>query len=63
MYNIYLYRTGIQHILLPTYIELGHRWAQAANPLISEANIFISGLAVPLTFKNVNGLVIEANFF
>ena len=40
-----------------------HRWAQIANPLINVANIFISGLAVPLTFKNVNGLVIEANFF
>ena len=40
-----------------------HRWAQTTNPLISEANIFASGLAVPLTFKNVNGLVIEANFF
>ena len=40
-----------------------HRWAQIANPLISEANIFTSGLAVQLTFKNVSGLVIEANFF
>ena len=40
-----------------------HRWAPIANPLISEASIFICGLAVPLTFKNVNGLIIEANFF
>ena len=40
-----------------------HRWAQIANPLISEANFFTSGLAVQLTFKNVSGLVIEANFF
>ena len=31
--------------------------------LISEANFFTSGLAVQLTFKNVSGLVIEANFF
>ena len=40
-----------------------HRWAQIAIPLISEANFFLSGLAVQLTFKNVSGLVIEANFF
>ena len=40
-----------------------HRWAQIANPLISEANFFTSGLAVQLTFGNVSGLVIEANFF
>ena len=40
-----------------------HRWAQIANPLISEANFFTSGLAVELMFKNVGGLVIEANFF
>ena len=35
----------------------------SAIPVISEANIFINRLAVPLTFKNVNGLVIEAKFF
>ena len=40
-----------------------HRWAQIANPLISEAKFFASGLAVQLTFKNVCGLFIEANFF
>ena len=40
-----------------------HRWAQIANPLISETNFFTSGLAVQLTFKNVSGPVIEANFF
>ena len=40
-----------------------HRWAQIAIPLISEANFFTSGIAVQLTFKNVSGLVIEANFF
>ena len=40
-----------------------HRWAQIANPLICKANFFTSGLAVQLTFKNVSGLVIEANFF
>ena len=40
-----------------------HRWAQIANPLISEANFFTSGLAVQLMFKNVSGLVIEASFF
>ena len=40
-----------------------HRWAQIANLLISEANFFTSGLAVQLTFENVSGLVIEANFF
>ena len=40
-----------------------HRWAQIANPLISEAKIFISRLAVPLAFKHVNRLVIEANLF
>ena len=40
-----------------------HRWAQIANPLISEANFFTRGLAVQLMFKNVSGLVIEANFF
>ena len=34
-----------------------------ANPLISETKTFISGLAVPLTFKNYNGLVIEAISF
>jgi len=32
-------------------------------PLISEANFFVSALAVPLTSRNVNGLVIEAKFF
>ena len=42
---------------------IGYRRTQIANPLISEANIFISGLPIPLTLKNVNGLVIEANFF
>ena len=39
------------------------RWAQIANPLISEANFFTSGFAAQLTFKNVSGLVIEATFF
>ena len=29
----------------------------SANPLISEANIFVSGLAVPLTWKIVTTLV------
>ena len=45
------------------YLKNGHGWAQITNPLISEAKIFIRRLAVPLTFKNVNVLVIEANFF
>ena len=45
------------------YYPYTHRWAQIANPLISEANFFTSGLAVQLTFKNVSELVIEANFF
>ena len=40
-----------------------HRWAQIVNPLVSRANFFTSGIAVQLTFKNVNGLVMEANFF
>ena len=35
----------------------------SAVPLTSKANIIIRGLAVPLTFKNINGLVIGANFF
>ena len=45
------------------YCPYTHRWAQIANPLISEANSFTSGLAVQLTLKNVSELVIEANFF
>jgi len=40
-----------------------HRWAHTASPLISEANFFISALAVLLTSQDVNGLVIEAKFF
>ena len=44
------------------FITFVQRRGQISNPVISEANIFISGLAVPLTFKSVNGLVIEANF-
>jgi len=36
-------------------------WARTV-PLISEANFFISALAVPLMSQGVNGLVIEANF-
>ena len=40
-----------------------HRWAPIADPLISEANFFTSELAVQLTFENVSGLAIEANFF
>ena len=44
-------------------MDFNHRWAQIVNPLISKANFFTSGLAVQLTFKNVCGLVIEANFF
>jgi len=40
-----------------------HRWAHTASPLISKANFFISALAVPLTFQDVNRLVIEAKFF
>ena len=43
-------------------LSFKHRWAQIAIPPISEANIFINGLAVPIPFKNGNGLVIEANF-
>jgi len=35
----------------------------SASPLISEANFFISALAVLLTSQDVNGLVIEAKFF
>ena len=40
-----------------------HRWAQIADPLISEVIFFTSGLSDQLTFKNVSGLFIEANFF
>jgi len=40
-----------------------YRWVHTTSPLISEANFFISALAVPLTSQDVNGMVIEANFF
>ena len=33
-------------------VGTGH---SSTNPLISEANFFISGLAVPLTLKTING--------
>ena len=39
------------------------RCAQIANPQTNEANIFIDGLVVPLLFKNVNGVVMEAKLF
>jgi len=40
-----------------------HTWAHTASLLISEANFFISALALSLTSQDVNGLIIEANFF
>jgi len=40
-----------------------HRWAYTASPLISEANFFISALAVLLTSQGINRLVIKAKFF
>jgi len=39
------------------------RWAHTANPLINDANYFISALAVSLTSQDINGLVIETNFY
>jgi len=38
-------------------------WAHTASPLISEANFYISALAVLLMPQDINGLVIEAKFF
>ena len=56
--------TTVQHLCwLHQTVPPLYRWAQIANPLISKANFFTSGLAVQLMFKNVSGLVIEANFF
>ena len=49
----------------PTYIldKMYFKSTAGHKSLISEANFFTSRLAVQLTFKNVSGLVIEANFF
>ena len=49
--------------LIAQFYSFNHRWAQIVFLLISDANIFVHGLAVLLTFKNLHGLVIKANFF
>ena len=62
-YSKFLAEKRTRRSIIEEWVAYFYRWAQIVNPLISKANIFISGIAVPLMLKNVNGLVIEANFF
>jgi len=43
--------------LSPAVIPSHQWWNSSANPLISEANVFISGLVVLLTLKTISGPV------
>ena len=65
--RVHTYLTLFPEVCLPALQFLPSllhtRFHRCHKSLISEANFFISGLAVQLMFKAVGGLVIEANFF